>query len=184
MKLDTNDFERKMQKSVDVYRESLTSIRVGRASGAVLKGLTFDYYGAETPIDQMADIKVTDPKTLTIMPYDASTFKAIEKSILTSEIGITPQNDGKAIRLSFPPLTEERRKELKKKVAGMGEEAKVAIRNIRREGLEKAKEMKKNSEMTEDEQKQAEKSMQDLTDKYIKELDKVTSEKEADILAI
>ncbi len=184
MKLDTKDFERKMKKSIEVYQHSLESIRVGRANAAVLADVTFDYYGAPTPINQMAEVKVTDAKTLVIMPYDASTLKAIEKAILTSDIGINPQNDGKSIRLSFPPLTEERRRELKKKVSGMGEDAKVHVRNVRREGVDAAKEMKKAGEMTEDEQKQSEKLMQELTDKYIKEIDKITADKEKDIMAI
>ncbi len=184
MKLDTAEFERKMQKSIEVYKTSLQTIRVGRANAAVLNGVNVDYYGVETPINQMAEIKATDPKTLTIVPWDSTTLKSIEKAILASNVGITPMNDGKTIRLAFPPLTEERRKELGKQVAKMGEEAKVAVRNIRREGVDKAKEMKKASEMTEDEQKQSEKSMQDITDKYVKEVDKVTSEKTDEIMAI
>ncbi len=184
MKLDTKEFERKMKKSVEVYVDSLSSIRVGRANAAVLNGITVDYYGVETPIAQMAEIKVTDPKTLMIMPWDATTLKSIEKAILASNVGITPQNDGKALRLSFPPLTEERRRELKKQVSGMGEDAKVSIRNIRREGVDAAKAQKKAGEMTEDEQKQSDKAMQDLTDRYTKEIDRITSEKEAEIMAI
>ena len=184
MKLDTKEFERKMKKSIEVYEESLQTIRVGRANAAVLAGVTVDYYGMETPINQMAEIKVSDAKTLVIMPWDATTLKNIEKAILASDIGITPQNDGKTLRLSFPPLTEERRRELKKKVAGMGEDAKVSIRNIRREGVDKAKEMKKAGEMTEDEQKQSEKLMQDLTDKNTKEIDRITAEKENEIMSI
>ncbi len=184
MKLDTKDFERKMKKSIEVYETSLDTIRVGRANSAVLAGVTVDYYGMETPINQMAEIKVSDAKTLVIMPWDATTLKNIEKAILASDVGITPQNDGKTLRLNFPPLTEERRRELKKKVSGMGEDAKVSIRNIRREGVDKAKEMKKASEMTEDEQKQSEKLMQELTDKFIKEIDKITADKEKEIMEI
>lgn len=184
MKLDTKEFERKMKKSIEVYEDSLDTIRVGRASAAVLSGVSVDYYGVDTPINQMAEIKVSDAKTLVIMPWDASTLKNIEKAILASDVGITPQNDGKTLRLTFPPLTEERRRELKKKVSGMGEEAKVSIRNIRREGVDKAKEMKKAGEMTEDEQKQSEKLMQELTDKRTKEIDRITADKEKEIMEI
>lgn len=184
MKLDTKDFERKMKKSIEVYEQSLDTIRVGRANAAVLSNVTVDYYGVETPVNQMAEVKVTDPKTLIISPWDASTLKEIEKSILASNIGITPQNDGKTLRLSFPPLTEERRKELKKQISKMGEDAKVSIRNIRREGIDLSKDMKKKGDMTEDELKQSEKLMQDLTDKYIKEIDSITSAKEKDIMSI
>lgn len=184
MKLDTKEFERKMKKSIEVYEDSLDTIRVGRASAAVLSGVSVDYYGVDTPINQMAEIKVSDAKTLVIMPWDASTLKNIEKAILASDVGITPQNDGKTLRLNFPPLTEERRRELKKKVSGMGEEAKVSIRNIRREGVDKAKDMKKAGEMTEDEQKQSEKLMQELTDKSTKEIDRITADKEKEIMEI
>ena len=150
MKLDTKDFERKMKKSIDVYVDSLATIRVGRASAAVLTGISVDYYGAETPVNQMAEIKVTDPKTLLITPWDASTLKEIEKAIYASNLGITPQNDGKSLRISFPPLTEERRRELTRQVSKMGEEAKVNVRNVRREGDDTARAMKKSGEMTED----------------------------------
>ena len=184
MKLDTKEFERKMKKSIEVYEDSLDTIRVGRASAAVLSGVSVDYYGVDTPINQMAEIKVSDAKTLVIMPWDASTLKNIEKAILASDVGITPRNDGKTLRLNFPPLTEERRRELKKKVSGMGEEAKVSIRNIRREGVDKAKDMKKAGEMTEDEQKQSEKLMQELTDKSTKEIDRITADKEKEIMEI
>jgi ribosome recycling factor len=184
MKLDTNIYEEKMKKSVSVYSESLTVIRAGRANTAVLKGVEVSYYGTPTPINQMAEVKAVDPRTLSITPWDMTTLKDIEKAILASDIGITPVNDGKVIRLSFPQLTEERRKELTKQISKMGEEAKVAIRNIRREANDKIKEMKKNSEMNEDEQKQCEKQTQDLTDKYIKEIDKVTEEKEKEIMEI
>ncbi len=184
MKLDTKEFERKMKKSIEVYEDSLNTIRVGRANAAVLAGVSVDYYGMDTPINQMAEIKVSDAKTLVIMPWDATTLKNIEKAILASDVGITPQNDGKTLRLNFPPLTEERRRELKKKVSGMGEDAKVSIRNIRREGVDKAKEMKKAGEMTEDEQKQSEKLMQELTDKSTKEIDKITADKEKEIMEI
>ena len=184
MKLDTKDFERKMKKSIDVYVDSLATIRVGRASAAVLSGICVDYYGVETPVNQMAEIKVTDPKTLLISPWDASTLKEIEKAIYASNLGITPQNDGKSLRLSFPPLTEERRRELTRQVSKMGEDAKVNIRNVRREGVDAARDMKKSGEMTEDEEKQSEKLMQDLTDRMVKEIERITSEKEEEIMSI
>ena len=184
MKLDTKNFERKMKKSIDVYVDSLATIRVGRASAAVLSGICVDYYGVETPVNQMAEIKVTDPKTLIISPWDASTLKEIEKAIYASNLGITPQNDGKSLRLSFPPLTEERRRELTRQVSKMGEDAKVNIRNVRREGVDAARDMKKSGEMTEDEEKQSEKLMQDLTDRMVKEIERITSEKEEEIMSI
>ena len=184
MKLDTKEYERKMKKSIEVYEESLSVIRAGRANTAVVSKITVDYYGSPTAITQMAEVKVADPKTLTIQPWDASTLKSIEKAILASDIGINPQNDGKIIRLVFPQLTEERRKEIKKSLVKYAEEAKVAIRNIRREANDKSKAMKKNSEMTEDEQKQSDKTIQDLTDKFIKEIDTLTAAKEKEIMAI
>ncbi len=184
MKLDTKEYERKMKKSIEVYEENLSVIRAGRASTAVVSKVTVDYYGSPTAITQMAEVKVTDPKTLTIQPWDASTLKNIEKAILASDIGITPQNDGKIIRLVFPQLTEERRKEIKKSLVKYSEDAKVAIRNIRREANDKSKAMKKNSEMTEDEQKQSDKTIQDMTDKFIKEIETITAAKEKEIMAI
>ena len=184
MKLDTKEYERKMKKSIEVYEESLSVIRAGRANTAVVSKITVDYYGSPTAITQMAEVKVADPKTLTIQPWDASTLKNIEKAILASDIGINPQNDGKIIRLVFPQLTEERRKEIKKSLVKYAEEAKVAIRNIRREANDKSKAMKKNSEMTEDEQKQSDKTIQDMTDKFIKEIDTLTADKEKEIMSI
>ncbi|MBE6617396.1 MAG: ribosome recycling factor [Ruminococcaceae bacterium] len=184
MKLDTKEYEGKMKKSIDVFKDTLSTIRAGRASTAVVSKVMVDYYGVPTAITQMAEVKVTDPKTLAIQPWDASTIKNIEKAILVADIGITPQNDGKVIRLVFPQLTEERRRELKKNIAKLSEEAKVAIRNIRRDANDKSKAMKKNSEMTEDEQKQSDKSIQDLTDKFIKEIDTITAAKEKEIMEI
>ena len=184
MKLDTKEYERKIQKSIEVYKENLSVIRAGRANTAVISKITVDYYGSPTAITQMAEVKVADPKTLTIQPWDASTLKSIEKAILASDIGINPQNDGKIIRLVFPQLTEERRKEIKKSLVKYSEDAKVAIRNIRREANDKSKAMKKNSEMTEDEQKQSDKTIQDMTDKFIKEIDTLTAAKEKEIMAI
>lgn len=184
MKLDTKEFEGRMQKSIDVFKDTLSTIRAGRASTAVVSKITVDYYGVPTAITQMAEVKVTDPKTLAIQPWDATTLKSIEKAILASDIGINPQNDGKVIRMVFPQLTEERRRELKKNIAKMSEEAKVAIRNIRRDANDKSKAMKKNSEMTEDEQKQSDKTIQDITDKFIKEIDTITAAKEKEIMEI
>ncbi len=184
MKLDTKEFEAKMHKTIDVYKESLSTIRAGRASSSVIAKVTVDYYGVPTAVTQMAEVKVTDPKTLVISPWDATTLKSIEKAILASDVGITPMNDGKVLRLIFPQLTEERRKEIKKSIAKMSEDAKIAIRNIRRDANDKSKAMKKNNEMTEDEQKASDKTMQDLTDKFIKDLDTITAAKEKEIMEI
>ena len=184
MKLDVKQFEERMKKSIAVYEEDLATIRVGRANAKVLDKVEALYYGTPTPINQMAEIKVADPRTLVITPWDATSLKAIEKAIQASDLGITPTNDGKCIRLSFPPLTEERRKELTKDTSKMGENAKVALRNVRRDANDKCKEMKKNSEMTEDEQKQSEKEVQELTDKYIKMIDDATSKKQKEIMEI
>ena len=184
MKLNTKDFEAKMGKAVASYEENLSSIRAGQANAAVLSKVTFEYWGAPTALTSMADIRVADAKTLTVTPYDASTLKEMEKAILASDIGITPTNDGKVIRLVFPQPTEERRRELVKQIQKFGEEAKVAIRNIRRDANDMCKKMKKDGEMTEDEQKASEKSVQDLTDKYIKEVDAVTAKKESEIMKI
>ena len=184
MKFDLKPLEEKMKKSIAVYEEELASIRVGRANAKVLDKVEALYDGTPTPINQMAEIKVPDPRTLVITPWDASSLKAIEKAIQASEIGITPANDGKCIRLVFPPLTEERRKELTKNTSKMGEAAKVALRNLRRDANDKCKEMKKASEMTEDEQKASEKEIQDLTDKYIKLVDDVTARKQKEIMEI
>ena len=184
MKLNTKDFEEKMKKAISVYEENLGSIRAGQANAAVISKVNFEYWGAPTPITSMADVRVADAKTLTISPYDATTLKEMEKALLASDIGITPTNDGKVIRLVFPQPTEERRKELVKQVQKSGEDAKVAIRNIRRDANDLCKKMKKDGEMTEDEQKASEKSIQDLTDKYIKEIDGVTAKKEKEIMQI
>ena len=184
MKLDTKEFERKMKKSIEVYEETLSAIRAGRANTAVISKITVDYYGSPTAITQMAEVKVADPKTLVIQPWDVSTVKNIEKAIQASDVGITPQSDGKVIRLVFPQLTEERRKEIKKGLVKQSEEAKVAVRNIRRDANDKSKAMKKNGEMTEDELKASDKAIQDLTDKFIKEIDAITADKEKEIMAI
>ncbi len=184
MKLDVKQFEERMKKSIAVYEEELASIRVGRANAKILDKIEALYYGTSTPINQMAEIKAPDPRTLVVTPWDATSLKAIEKAIQASDVGITPTNDGKCIRLVFPPLTEERRKELTKQTSKLGEAAKVALRNVRRDANDKCKEMKKASEMTEDEQKISEKEVQDLTDKYIKVLDDVTAKKQKEIMEI
>lgn len=184
MKLDTKEFENKMKKSIESYKYELGSIRAGRANASVLDRISVDYYGVATPITQIGTVSSPDARTIVIQPWDSSTLKGIEKALLASDLGITPANDGKVIRLVFPQLTEDRRKELKKQVSKMGEDAKVAIRNIRRDAMDKAKDMKKNGEMTEDEQKSSEKSVQELTDKYIKEVDVVTAGKEKEIMEI
>ena len=184
MKLDTKEFETKMNKSIAAYNEALSVIRAGRANPEVLKRVNVDYYGSPTPISSIAEIKVTDARTIVITAWDKSAMKGIEKAILTSDIGINPQNDGSAIRLCFPPTTEERRKELTKQVSKMGEDAKVAIRNVRREANDKVKALKKDSELTEDEAKLADKNIQDMPDKFIKEVDTVTAAKSREIMEI
>ena len=184
MKLDTKDFEAKMMKAIAAYEQNLSTIRAGQANPNVLNRVMFDYYGAPTPLNSMADIRVVDAKSLVVKPYDQSTLKAMEKAILMSDVGLTPQNDGVVLRLNFPVLTEDRRKDLKKQVQKSGEEAKVAIRNIRRDAMDLAKKMKKDSEMTEDEQKASEKAVQDLTDKFIKQIDAITATKEKEIMTI
>ena len=184
MKLNTKEFEEKMGKAIVAYEQNIGTVRAGQASTAVLSKINFEYWGAPTPLMSMADVRVADSKTVTITPYDATTLKAMEKAILASDIGITPTNDGKVIRLVFPQPTEERRKELAKQIQKFGEDAKVAVRNIRRDANELSKKMKKDGELTEDEQKAAEKSIQDLTDKYIKEIDSVTDAKQKEIMKI
>ena len=184
MRFETKDYEERMKKAIESYRYALTSLRAGKASADVLNKVSVDYYGTMTPVSQMAEIKTTDARTLVIQPWDATTVKAIEKAIMISDIGITPVNDGRTIRLSFPPLTEDRRKEMCKQISKMGEEAKVAVRNIRRDANDKIKDLKKKSEMSEDEAKAGDKSVQELTDKYVKEIDAVTAAKEKDIMEI
>lgn len=184
MKFVTTEYESKMTKTIESYEDNLAVIRVGQANPSVLNRITFDYWGAPTPINTMADIRVADSKTLTVTPYDVTTLKPIEKAILASDLGITPMNDGRVIRLAFPQPTEERRLELQKQVSKYGEEAKVAVRNIRRDAIEEAKKQKKDKLLTEDEEKAAEKSIQDLTDKYIKQIDTITERKQKDIMQI
>lgn len=184
MKLNTKTTEEKMQKSVAAYESNLSTIRASQANSAVISKVTFEYYGAQTRLVDMASVAVTDPKTLTITPYDRSTLKPMVKAILASDIGITPTDDGSVIRLIFPQLTEEHRKTLAKQIQKMGEDARVAVRNVRRDANDEIKKLKKDGEMTEDEQKASEKSVQDLTDKYIKQIDDITSKKEKEIMQI
>jgi ribosome recycling factor len=174
----------KMGKTVTALQTEYGAIRAGRANPQILDKVTADYYGSPTPISSIAEIKVTDARTLTITAWDKTAMKGIEKAILTSDLGINPQNDGSAIRLTFPPMTEERRRELSKQIAKMGEDAKVAVRNIRRDANDKVKSMKKNSEMTEDEAKLSDKNVQDITDKFIKDIDAVTAAKTKEITEI
>ena len=184
MRYDTTATEAKMKKTVDNYEGSLATIRASQANAAVVSGVTFDYYGAATRLVDMASVSVTDPKTLTITPYDRSTLKAMVKAIQMSDVGITPMDDGSVIRLVFPPLTEEHRKELAKQISRNGEEARVAIRNIRRDANEDVKKQKKDSILTEDEQKIAEKAIQDLTDRYIKKVDELGAAKEKELIEV
>lgn len=184
MKLNTKDYEAKMVKAVASYQENLSTVRAGQANSAVLNKVNFEYWGAPTPITSMADIRVADAKTLTVTPYDATTLKAMEKAILASDVGITPTNDGKVIRLVFPQPTEERRRELVKQVQKFGEEAKVAVRNIRRDANDTLKKLGKTADVSEDEVKDLEDKVQKFTDKYIKEIDKAVEEKSKEILTV
>lgn len=176
--------ERKMGKSIDHLEEEYAAVRAGRANPAVLDRIMVDYYDTPTPINQLAAVAVSEARVLTIQPWDASVLRGIEKAIQTSDLGVNPQNDGRIIRLIFPPLNEERRRELAKDISKMAEEAKVAIRSIRRDAIEKLKDMKKNGDITEDDQKQGEKKIQDLTDKYVKEADASFQRKEKEIMEI
>ncbi len=178
------EYDHKMNKTIEVVMSDFAAVRAGRANPAVLDKLTVEYYGAETPLQQVAAIAAPDPRTLTIQPWDATLLKAVEKAILTSDLGLNPQNDGKIIRLSFPQLTEERRRDLTKQVKKYGENGKVAIRNVRRDAVEKFKAMKKKSEITEDDLKEYEKELQDMTDKRCRELDELTAKKEAELLEL
>lgn len=173
-----------MKKPIHVLKEEYAEIRAGRANPAVLDKVRVDYYGTPTPINQMAAVSVTEARTLTIQPWDVSTVRSIEKAIQASDIGINPQSDGKIIRLIFPPLTEERRKEIVKDISKMGEDAKIAIRSVRRDAIEKLKALKKSSEITEDDLKQGEKKIQDLTDKFCKEIDQIAQDKDKEIMEI
>ncbi len=182
--MDYSKIEEKMSKTISVYKENLAEIRAGRANPAVLNKIKIDYYGTQTPINQIASVSVPEARLIVIQPWDASILKEVEKAILASDLGINPNNDGKVIRLNFPELNEERRKEIVKDIRKMCEEAKVAIRSIRREGLDEFKAMQKNSEITEDELKIAEDNIQKITDKNVGEIDKLTEAKEKDIMTV
>ena len=177
-------YDEKMLKTIEVVKANFASVRAGRANAGVLDRISVEYYGTPTPLNQVAAISSPDPRTLVIQPWDASLLKAIEKSIQTSDLGINPQNDGRVIRLAFPQLTEERRRDLSKQVRKYGEEGKVAVRNIRRDAMEDFKKMKKNGDITEDDQKQLEKELQDLTDKRCKDIDELTVNKEKELMAV
>ncbi len=177
-------YEEKMKKTISVLESEMKAVRAGRANPAILDKVSVEYYGAASPLTQIANVSVPDARSILIQPWDASILGEIEKAILKSDIGITPNNDGKAIRLNFPPLTEERRKELVKGIKKKGEDSKVAIRSIRRDALEDSKNQKKNGEITEDDVKNIEKDVQKLTDNYIKEIDDVIAFKEKEILEV
>ena len=184
MKLDVKEYESKMQKTIASYEKDLESIRLGKANPIVLNKIQVDYYGSPMQISQIASVQASDARTLMITPWESNLLRKIEKAINESDLGINPQNDGKSIRLAFPPMTGETRKAKKKEVEAKGEEIKVAIRNIRRDANDKCKQMKKGSEMTEDEQKASEKQVQELTDAYIKKVDAITAAKVKEIMEI
>lgn len=178
------NYRSKMEDHVTGYKENLTTIRAGRANPGLVENITFDYYGTQTPIKNAATITVPDARLLVIQPWDKGTLNAIEKSIIASELGITPSNDGKLIRLPFPALTEDRRKELVKDVKKRSEQAKVGIRNLRRELMDDIKKLEKDGELSEDERKSEEKNAQDLTDEYIKNIDDITKDKENELMEV
>lgn len=182
--MDYKFIEEKMEKSINVFAENLAAVRAGRANPAILNKIKVDYYGVETPINQVAGISVPEARLIVIQPWDASILKEIERAILASDIGINPNNDGKVIRLSFPELNEERRKELVKDIRKMAEEAKVAIRSIRRDGIDEFKKQQKESLITEDDLRTAEEDIQKITDKKIEEIDSITANKEKEIMSV
>jgi ribosome recycling factor len=184
MKVDMKPYSQKMDKTLEVLSGEFASVRAGRASAAVLDRISVEYYGQETPINQVGSITSPDPRTLVIEPWDKTLLKSIEKAIQVSDLGINPQNDGRIIRLVFPQLTEERRKELSKQVRKYGEEAKVAIRNVRRDAMDAIKAMKKKAEITEDDQKTAEKDLQKVTDDYVKKIDDMAAKKEKELMEL
>ena len=184
MKELTKEFDGKMQKTIEVVKGDFASVRAGRANASVLDRICVDYYGVATALGQVATISSPDPRQLMIQPWDTKLLREIEKAIQTSDLGINPQNDGKVIRLTFPQLTEERRKELSKQVKKYAESGKVALRNIRRDAMDKVKDMKKKTEITEDDVKEYEKELQDLTDKRCKEIDTLTAAKETELMSV
>ncbi len=184
MSPEIKNYDEKMLKTIEVVKANFASVRAGRANAGVLDRISVEYYGTPTPLNQVAAISSPDPRTLVIQPWDGSLLKAIEKAIQTSDLGINPQNDGRVLRLAFPQLTEERRKELTKQVKKYGEEGKVAVRNIRRDAMDEIKKKTKKSEITEDDQKNLEKELQDLTDKRCKEIDELTAKKDKELMAV
>ena len=182
--MDYTSLKERMEKTINNFSEKLSEVRAGRANPAILNRVKIDYYGTPTPINQVAGISVPEARLIVIQPWDMSILKDIEKAILASDIGINPNNDGKVIRLAFPELNEERRKEIVKDIKKMAEEAKVAIRAVRRDGIEEAKGLQKEGEMTEDELKQAENEIQKLTDKNIEEIDEILAKKEKEIMSV
>ena len=181
---DYSAYSHKMDKTLEVLGADFGSVRAGRANAQVLDRISVEYYGVDTPIGQVGSISSPDPRTLVIEPWDGTLLKPIEKAIQTSDLGINPQNDGRVIRLVFPQLTEDRRRELTKQVKKYGEDAKVAIRNIRRDAMDTFKAQKKKGELTEDDQKKCEKDLQDMTDKYIKKIDDMCAKKEKELMEI
>ena len=184
MSPEIKNYDEKMLKTIEVVKANFASVRAGRANAGVLDRISVEYYGTPTPLNQVDAISSPDPRTLVIQPWDNSLLKAIEKAIQTSDLGINPQNDGRVLRLAFPQLTEERRKELTKQVKKYGEEGKVAVRNIRRDAMDEIKKKTKKSEITEDDQKNLEKELQDLTDKRCKEIDELTAKKDKELMAV
>ena len=184
MAVDFKEYSRRMDKALEHLSEEFGAVRAGRANAKVLDRITVEYYGSETPLNGVATISSPDARTLVIQPWDTKLLKDIQKAIQTSDLGINPQNDGRVIRLTFPMLTEDRRKELVKQVKKYAEDAKVAMRNIRRDGMDYVKKLKKNNEITEDDQKKAEKDLQDLLDKMIKKVDASTAAKEKELMAL
>ena len=184
MSVDFKEYSRKMDKTLDVLQENFDAVRAGRANAKVLDRITVEYYGVDSQLASVANISSPDARTLVIQPWDAKLLKDIQKAIQTSDLGINPQNDGRVIRLVFPQLTEERRKELTKQVRKYAEESKVALRNVRRDAMDYVKALKKKSEITEDDQKKAEKDLQELTDKYIKKVDEACGVKEKELMEL
>ena len=184
MAVDFKEYERRMGKALEHLEEEFGAVRAGRANAKVLDRISVEYYGSETPLNGVATISSPDARTLVISPWDTKLLKDIAKAIQTSDLGINPQNDGRVIRLVFPQLTEERRKELAKQVKKYAEDAKVAMRNIRRDGMDYVKKLKKNNEITEDDQKKAEKDLQDLLDKMIKKVDAAMAAKEKELMSL
>ena len=182
--MEYNEIEERMKKTLSVYEENLAEIRAGRANPAILNKVKVDYYGVPTPINQVAGVSIPEARLIVIQPWDASVLKDIEKAILASDIGLNPNNDGKVIRLSFPELTEERRRDLVKEIKKIAEEAKISIRSIRRDGIEEAKSMQKESLITEDDLRKAEEIIQKMTDKKIEDIDNILANKEKEIMSV